>query len=257
MNMSEHFAPTPLQVAALVLAIALVAFARGASAQDVELTPIEVLTCHFAEGKGPNDLDSVAAGFNEWMAARSAPEYAAYTLFPRAYSEDLDFDFAWIGAWPDGATMGESMAHYFAYADELAPVFDGVMNCRGNRNFSVLELRAALAPGRFDPVEVSDCTLRIGSAAAEAVDAVRAWIELSAQAGSTAAHWLLFPAYGESRERTYTFKWAIGYASYEAFGLDYDRFANGGGADQYIELFDTLMRCDSPRLYSVRPIRLP
>jgi hypothetical protein len=53
------------------------------------------------------------------------------------------------------------------------------------------------------------------------------------------------------------FQWAVGYESYEAFGRDYDKFTNGDGSDTYNQLFELLMTCDNPRLYSVRAIRAP
>jgi hypothetical protein len=245
----------PLCTAISLLALATV---EDVLAQPTEATiaPLEFLVCHFAEGKGPSDLDGLARAFNEWMERSSAPEYAAYTLFPRSHSDEIDFDLAWVGAWPDGVTMGASMAHYFTHGEELGPVFGSVMDCNNNRNFSALTIRAPAEAGRFGPLEVANCTIRIGGSVADALNAVAEWVEYSRDTGSDAAHWALFPAYGERSDANYTFKWAIGYSSYESFGRDYDRFTNGG-SDKYNELFDFVMRCDSPRLYSVQPIRLP
>jgi hypothetical protein len=240
--------------------LAWLAIASSASAQTTEapaIAPIEVLTCNFAEGKGPTDIDALARGFNQWMERTHAPEYAAYTLMPLSHSDEIDFDLAWIGAWPDGLTMGQSMAHYFAEGAELGPLFNGVMKCGTNRNFSVVTLREPLDGGRFGPLEVSTCTLRVGAAMNDALQAVRQWVDYTGTTGSTAAQWLLFPAYGERSDANYNFKWAVGYASYEAFGREYDQATNGDGLDHYNSLIGGLLRCDSPRLYAVRPIRLP
>jgi hypothetical protein len=215
-----------------------------------------MLTCDFAPGKGRADLDVVATEFNRWMAESGAPEYSAYALFPLAHSAEIDFDLAWIGAWPDGVTMGESMAHYFGNGSDLGPIFDAAMTCRDNRNFSVLTLRPPAA-ARFGPVEASTCTLRLGVGLDEALAAVGEWVEHTGTIGSTAAHWLLFPAYGERSDANYNFRWAVGYESFEAFGRDYDELTNGSALDRYNELFELVMRCDSPRLYAVRTIRAP
>lgn len=234
-------------------------FGATALAQDrpAAIAPIEVLTCKFAEGKGPNDLDALARGFNQWMERTHAPQYSAYTLTPLAHSEEIDFDVAWVGAWPDGVTMGQSMAHYLAEGTELGPLFNSVMTCGTNRNFAVVTLREPIDPGRFGPLEVDTCTLRVGAAMNDALQAVRQWVDYTGTTGSTAAHWLLFPAYGERSDANYNFKWAVGYASYEAFGREYDQFTNGNGLDRYNELLGGLLRCDSPRLYAVRAIRYP
>jgi hypothetical protein len=231
--------------------------AGAAHAQDdgLSMAPIEVLTCHFAEGKGAGDLDALGGAFNAWMERSRAPEYAAYALTPQAYSRDVDFDFAWVGQWRDGATMGESMAHYFANGAELGPAFASVMSCDSNRNFSVVTLRASATPGRFGPLEVATCTLRLGAAMEDALAAVDEWVSYTGTTGSTSAHWLLFPAYGERSDARYNFKWAVGYASYAAFGRDYDQLTSGDSLDKYNELFGGVVECDSPRLYSVRTIR--
>lgn len=240
------------------IAVGAVAFAAPVAAQlsPALIRPIEVRTCDFAPEKGRADLDVLVTEFNRWMAASSAPEYDAYVLFPLAHSAEIDFDLVWVGAWPDGTTMGESMAHYFAQGDKLAPIFDAAMSCRDNRNFSMLTLRAPVAE-RFGPMEVSTCTLRLGAVLDETLAAVREWVDHTGSIGSTAAHWLLFPAYGERSDTNYTFKWAVGYDSFEDFGRDYDQLTNGSALDRYNELFELSMRCDSPRLYAVRTIRAP
>jgi hypothetical protein len=238
---------------------ALVPLLGGAAhAQDdgAQISPIEVLTCRFAEGKGAGDLDGLAGAFNSWMERSRAPEYAAYALLPQAYS-GLDFDLAWIGQWRDGATMGESMAHYFANGAELGAAFDSAMSCDSNRNFSVVTVREPVQPGRFGPLEVATCTLRLGVPLDDALAGVDEWVSYVGTTGSTSAHWLLFPAYGERSDARYHFKWAIGYASYPAFGRDYDQLTSGASLDKYNELFGGVMECDSPRLYSVRTIRAP
>jgi hypothetical protein len=241
----------------LALALAAAAAAHAQSGRDALIAPIEVLTCRFAADKGPADLDGLARAFNQWMEKYSAPEYAAYALTPMAHSKEIDFDLAWVGVWPDGTTMGSSMAHWFEHGDELGPVFGGVLTCGTNTNFQTVTLREPAEAGRFGPVEVATCTLRLGATLEQALDAAKEWVDHTATTGSTAAHWLLFPAYGEHSDARYNFKWAIGYESYEAFGRDYDQATNGNSLDRYNELFSPLVRCDSPRLYRVRTIRAP
>jgi hypothetical protein len=226
-----------------------------AQADRAAIAPLEMLTCKFVAGKGPADLDGLALAYNGWMEKTRAPAYSAYALLPQAYSRDVDFDVLWLGEWPDGATMGESMAHRLANGSEVRAALGSVMTCDSNRNFSVVTLRDPPAPGRFDPLEITTCTLRLGVATNDALAAVDEWVEYTASVGSTAAHWLLFPAYGERADARYAFKWAVGYESYEAFGRDYDQATNGESFDKYNDLFGPLLQCDSPRLYSVRTIR--
>jgi hypothetical protein len=149
------------------------------------------------------------------------------------------------------------MAQYFSRGAELGPAFDAVMHCYDDRNYSTVTMRAPPAPGRFGPLELAACTLRLGVSLNDVLPAIKEWLGFTASYGSTAAHWLLFPAYGERSDAKYNFKWAVGYESYEAFGREYDQVTNGNGLDRYNELFQPLLRCDSPRLYGVRVIRTP
>lgn len=233
----------------------VIASPAGAQIEPALIAPLEVLSCDFRDGKTRVDLDGLATAFNRWMEESGAPQYSAFALFPLAHSSEVDFDVAWVGAWPDGTTMGESMAHYFERGAELRPLFDEVLDCRDNTNFSALTLRAPVDVRGLGPVEAASCTLRLGSAVNEALAAANEWAEFTATLGSTAAHWLLFPAYGERSDASYTFKWVVGYESFEAFGRDYDQFTNGDALDKYNELIEFVMRCDSPRLYSVRTVR--
>jgi hypothetical protein len=243
--------------ACTLLCAAPAARAQARSADAAEITPIEVLRCRFVAGKGPGDIEGLSAAFNRWMEQSRAPQYAAYVLLPQSHSTEIDFDLAWVGSWPDAETMGESMAHYFERAAELEGVFGGVMDCDSNTNYSVVTIREPAERGRFGPVEVGTCKLRLGASLDEALTAAREWVDYTGSIGSTAAHWLLFPAYGEHSEASYTFKWAVGYESYPAFGRDYDRATNGNGLDRYNELFADLLRCDSPRLYRTITVRAP
>lgn len=242
---------------ATAASVCAIAWSAPAQAQlpPALITPLEVRTCDFVGDKSRADIDRLAAEFNSWMLESNAPEYDAYVLFPVLHSAEIDFDLAWVGSWPDGATMGESMAHYFAAGAALGPLFDSVFACRDNRNFSVVTLRPPANGAGFNPVEMSTCTLRLGAALGDAIARVREWVDYTETLGSTAAHWLLFPALGESSDADYTFKWGVGYATFTAFGRDYDQLTNGSALDRYNELLGGSVRCDSPRLYATRTIR--
>jgi hypothetical protein len=238
--------------------LALVTVTGGALAEDGAarpLAPLEMLSCRFNEGKGPADLRGLADGFNAWMEKYDAPAYAAYTISPTSHSDEIEFDLAWLGSWPDPATMGASMEHYYAHGAELGPVFNSVMSCSTNTNYAVATILAPAQPGVFGPLEVTSCSIAEGASRADVEGAITAWSEYAQQERSGAAEWLLYPAYGERSDAHYDFKWATGYASYRAWGEDYDQLRNGGGHARYAELFAALLTCDSPRLYSVTPIR--
>jgi hypothetical protein len=242
-----------------ILGVLVFSMAAAAMAQPREgrIAPVEVRSCDFVDGHGESALIDLAAELNGWMAMTAAPERQVYALLPLAHSDEIAFDVLWVDAWSDGATMGESMAHRREHGAALVPFFERALNCNSIRNFSVVTVREPLEAGRLGPLEATTCTLRLGASLEAALQAVGEWVDYTETFGSTAAHWLLFPAYGERSDADYTFKWAVGYASFDAFGRDYEQLTNGNGLDRFSELLDPLVRCDSPRLYDVRPIRAP
>jgi len=247
-----------LLLAASSCAFALAAAPLPTAAQlaPALIQPVEVRTCDFNDGKGPRDIDALATELDRFLNESGAPRYDAFALFPQIHSSEIDFDLTWVGVWPDGITMGEGMARRFANGAEMTRAFDSVMHCRDIRNFSMLTLRAAEDRAHVGPVEVTTCKLRLGVGNQAAIQAAREWVDYTATVGSRAAHWLLFPAYGERSDASYNFKWVVGYDSYESFGRDYDQLTNGGALDRYNELFQFLLRCDSPRLYGARAVRV-
>lgn len=240
-----------LVAAAVVLGVAAPVQAQG------PIAPVELRTCSFAEGKGVADLETLGRDYSRWLDEVGVAEQAVHVWLPELYGSDLDHDFVWVSSWPDAHAMGASMAAEKQQGAELAARFTAVATCHSKRNFSVVELRGTVEPGVYGPVEIASCTLRLGAALADTLNAVRDWVDFTATTGSTAAHWLLFKAFGERADAKYMFQWAVGYESYEAFGRDYDKFTNGDGSDTYNQLFELLMTCDNPRLYSVRAIRAP
>lgn len=241
------------QAAALTAAAAV--FAAAAPAQGAgPIAPIEMRTCRFVEGKGIADLETLGRDYSRWLDQAGVEAEAVHVWLPELYGSDLDHDFIWVSSWPDAEAMGASMAAQ--QRDGIATRFAAVAACHAKRNFSVVELRGTTQPGVYGPVELASCTLRLGAALADTLNAVRDWVDFTETTGSTAAHWLLFKAFGERADAKYMFQWAVGYESYEAFGRDYDKFTNGDGSDTYNQLFELLMTCDNPRLYTVRPIRV-
>ena len=244
---------------AVALAAAAIAVLGGVPQAQAQgpIAPIEIRTCRFVEGKGVADLEVLGAEYGRWLDEAGVPAEAVHVWLPELHGSDLDHDFVWVVSWPDASAMGASMAAAERQGAGIAARFAAVASCNSKRNFSVVELRATAKPGIYGPVEIASCTLRLGSVLADTLNAVRDWVDFTETTGSTAAHWLLFRAFGERADAKYMFQWAVAYESYEAFGRDYDKFTNGDGSDTYNQLFELLMTCDNPRLYRVRAIRAP
>ncbi len=216
--------------------------------------PSEIYGCSYREGKGMADLTLVADKWNAWMDKTAQNGYWAYLLVPYYHSSDRKFDVLWAGGWRTGATMATGLKHWVTEGGELGAEFDKVVACSTVVNFAVMDLSKSPKPPESGPVAFSDCKVTKGRKFADALGAVRAWVSWEAEHGVVDDNFLLFPAFGESKDASYSFKW-VTTSDWEALGKSYDQYGNGGGYQKAQELFDGLLDCDSSRLYVSRRLR--
>ncbi len=232
-----------------------VAFAQGEDeGPGVTLWPLEIYGCEFREGQGWAELRDVTAKWNAWMDEGGQNDYWAYLLAPHYRSQQLTFDVLWVGGWASGATMATSLEHWVTGGGELNAEFGRVVDCTAVVNFATLELATPNEPQDAGPVEFSDCVVAEGREFSEAFAAVQAWIAYQVEQGIEENHFMLFPAYGESSDSEYDFKW-VSSSSWATLGASYDQFGTGGGWRKANELFDGLLECDSSRLYQATRVR--
>jgi hypothetical protein len=255
---------TSVALAVLCLAALPTAVAVAESQEEAEaeaeapagpsFRPIEIYACNFNEGQTMADLMEVTAAWNAWMDEEGRTGYWASLLVPMYHSTEITFDIGWVGGWESGAAMAESTEFWINNGGEHQAAFQRVVDCNIHTNFAVLTVQPNPNPFQPGPVEFTDCTVEEGKQMSDAAGAVQQWAAHEGEKGITAGHFMLFPAFGESSDAEYSFKWVSVY-SYDAFGSAYDDFGSGGGWRKYGELFGDLMDCDSSRLYHATTVR--
>jgi hypothetical protein len=243
-------------LSALALGLAVPALAEE-EVQYPQIWPMEIYGCTFRDGQGMAQLTHVADRWNAWMDKTGQNDYWAYILMPFFHSSDFPFDVLWAGGWPSGAAMGTGLERWLTEGVELAAEFSRVVDCSGHTNFAVMDLTRTAdspPPPASGPVAFSDCKVAEGRQFAEAMKAVQDWIAYEREQGITADHFMLFPAYGESSDAKYTFKW-VTTSTWAELGKGYDQYGNGGGWQKGMELFGGLLDCDSSRLYQSNRVR--
>lgn len=239
--------------------VVVLAWGHAALAQEQApaptFAPVEIYTCNYNEGKGPADLDRVIAGWNKWMDKNSKHPYTAWIMTPHYYGPGFNFDVAWLGAWPDGDTMGASMTRWLEDGGEQAAAFFDVMSCDTHANFASSNVKQ---PGPEFPgdglAQFQDCTIAEGRRPEEVGAAYRAWGAYQAEQGSDAGMWLYWPAFAGGPIK-FDFKVVTGHSGFDSLGADYDRYGNGGGYRKAAELFAGLVECDSARVYDAKLVR--
>lgn len=218
-------------------------------------SPVDLIACNFNDGQGMSNLNRVIARWNTWMDEKGDESYWAYILTPTYFSQDITFDFAWAGGWPDGKSMAAGRDLWVKEGQSLRDEFARVASCQAQGNFATVRVKANSTPFPEAPVEFSNCKMKGGRTPPEAFRAMAAWSAHLEKSGLDVGHWMFFPAYGEASAAEYDFKAITVHNSYEEFGKHYDHYGNGRGFEVADRTLNLALDCDSARVYHGRPIR--
>jgi len=216
--------------------------------------PIEMQACNYADGKDSDDVDDAMDDMVKWMEDNDGAPYAAWILTKFYTDPTREFDFLYLGAWPNGSTMGQDQAHYFATAKDEMAAFSDAADCGGSSAlYASLEVKAPPeSDGQGDGfiLTMSDCKVAEGRKTADAIAAVRAYGEYRDANGSPGGTYLFFPAFGVAADAEFDFKMLNGHASVEEFGNHYQWIVENAAYLKSGELMDGLLECDTPRAYA-------
>ena len=220
---------------------------------DWKVIPVEIFTCSYNEGKGPEDLAAFVENFNEWADTSNVNDYAAWILTPYYFGpgQNSGFDFGWLGASKTAAGQGKAQDQWLKTG--LTEQADANWTCSAHGNMASVNYKPAKTP-KDGVITMSDCSYRKGATFDGLATAMTSYAEVLSDAGSDAAifHW--YPIYGGGGEN-YDFKWVESHKNLEAMGEDYDRVANGRLFVQQNQLMGHLTSCDASRAYIAKSIR--
>lgn len=221
-------------------------------AEPLSFTPVEAYACNFNEGKGPADLAAVVEDWNEWMDEEGQTDYFAFTMWPSYYGERA-FDVAWFGVWSDGNAMGTGTDHWLNNGQEMGAKFYEVLDCGSHANFASVEVRTPpereMERGDTFVLSFSDCSMEEDKSFGEYLDAQKEWNAYAGEHGIDGGAWAMFPVWGESVDADYDFKAVGSAANYTQLGANWAKYAEGH-YQKSNEIFEGLLDCDSPRIYT-------
>ena len=243
-------------VAAMMLVGVGTAVAQEEESDEPGVVPVETWTCDYKEGKGPADLDSVIAEWNDWMDDNGQSNYFAATLTPQYFGERL-FDVGWLGVWPDGNAMGASTDFWITEGSEMGAKFFEVLDCTSHTNFVSLNVRRA--PQNDDEsdnsfvLSFSNCSIKEDKNFDEFMAAHKEWNAYADENGFVNSAWVMWPVFGESNN-DYDFKYVSSASDHTTFGANYQLYSDGHWQKRS-ELFKDLVDCDISRVYDGTAIR--
>lgn len=217
---------------------------------------VELFACTFKNGKNMGDQRSASNRFNTWADQNGVKDYTALTMTPYAFSDQVDYDVVWLGAWPNGTAMGVDEAKWFATGAQTLAALDAVTDCGTHALFAAVPIHmpAGPEPERNGLAMFQDCKIREGRTPPEAIAALRQWSDYMAGRGSAGFDAILFPLAGKSSEADYAFKHVHGFGSVEELGRGIDLYTTGGVQMQN-QILGRVIACDSPRIYTTERVR--
>jgi uncharacterized membrane protein YkvA (DUF1232 family) len=233
----------------LVLAALNSALAQDAGQRS--LVSVDLWACSFNDRQDMGDLDDWVDKFNAWLEENDSPDYAAWTLTPAYWGPNQNFNFIWLGVWPNGNAMGQGWDQWNAGNGGLMDEFLAISTCSAHNNFASIahRLPEGLDNSGNGVLAISDCKVADGTPQGAVGRAMRQWVNVLNEAESNAAIYHWFPVFGGGGAN-FDFKEVTAYQNYTDLGADYERMGNGGLVRQKRGLLGHLAQCDEARVYN-------
>ncbi len=246
---------------ATVTTVLAAAIGSGAAlAQDDDkaptLSPVEIYTCNYLDGKGRSDLDKVVTRWNKWSDANSPEPYTAWLLTPVFFGAEITFDVAWMGAWPTNKAMGSALQTWQDDGSKMSAEFFDVLSCDSHSSMAVLPMQPPVSEfPESSLVRFMDCKVDEDSTIQEAVQATRDFGKFMDSKGAegTSAY-VFFPGLGAG-DIDFDYKLVLADVDYNSVATTAEISMNGGGWQQAQETFGGITSCDSARLYKADLVR--
>jgi len=241
--------------AALAVLCTLILTPGAGFAQDgpPNFRPVELWACSYKERK---DADDFNRALRLIVETTGEEKYAAYMLTPNFRGPDQDFDFIYIGVWPDGTTMGKDMANFAANGGDANEAWDEAVDCPVSSLYASYRIQAV--ENNDNPPEnfiltFSDCKVAHGNSNGQALGALRRYNDYRVANGMTIPTFAWFPAFGGGGAE-FDFKLIEAYSGPQHFGDAWSWFVDHAAYETLGDMTDGIVDCDEARVYNSRTI---
>ena len=239
-------------VAAIAAILTLPAGISGALAQENRpgWYPLEMWACSFKDRKDQDDMDAVYKMISE----ETDTPYGAWQMNPYLVGNRIeDFDFIYIGAWPNGNVMGADIANLFSGQYASSSAWGEVVDCMGSMYTGInIKPNPDVEDGHYF-LSVSDCNSGHGVSNGQAVNGIRRYADYLEENGQSLGVHVWFPAHGGG-EADFDFKLLYVYGGPGAWGDAWQWRVNNMAVQARRNYMDGVVSCDESRLYSTRTL---
>jgi len=216
---------------------------------------MEGYQCNVAEGKDMDDVVKFAEKtLNPYADENWSAPYNAFIMTPFLRSEEIDFDFAWVGFTNNHKELGIIQDSWFSEtATKTSEQWSKLSDCASQGYYTAIEARAPSVPfvqGETTYFAVYSCSFKEGKSVKDLAESDRAWNEYNDKRGFTGGVWRWVPGPGTSNAFEGDFFMNVSYNSWEELGEYLD--------DAFWEKTprpESILNCDKPRVYAANNVR--
>lgn len=242
-------------VAILWLFLSLVWQLPAMAAVTAAAKPVDFRTCNFRQGKDELDLAPLLVKFRNYAKQKDVG-YAAWILKPELHST-AEFDFGWLGSWPDGVAYGTSMERWKKDGKPLAREFNSVVDCSARHELAMsLPINAPDGTPEDGVLLFYACDLNEGTTVQEAYKAHLEFGQAMKAKGSLSVSWMYTPAAGAGAQAP-DYYHVVGFFRYSDLGDTMELFVNRGGVELRRKIIGPVASCLTPNIYDAMSVRAP
>jgi len=224
-----------------------------AAEQAVGANPVDFRACNFREGKDELDLAPLLVKFRNYANQKDVG-YAAWILKPELHSS-ADFDFGWLGSWPDGVAYGTSMERWKKDGKALAREFNTVVDCGAGHELAMSRpINAPDGTPEDGVLLFYACQLNEGQTLKTAYKAQLEFGQAMKANGSLSVSWMYTPAAGAGAEAP-DYYHVVGFYRYSDLGDTMELFVNRGGVELRQRIIGPVASCLTPNVYDAVSVR--
>ena len=236
----------------LLLSLGWQTSAMGA-AKAAGANPVDFRACNFREGKDELDLAPLLVKFRSYANQKDVG-YAAWILKPELHSSD-EFDFGWLGSWPDGVAYGTSMERWKKDGKSLAAEFNSVVDCSARHELAMSRpINAPDGTPEDGVLLFYACNLNEGKTLTDAYKAQLDFGQTMKANGSLSVSWMFTPAAGAGASAP-DYYHVVGFYRYSDLGDTMELFVNRGGVELRRKIVGPVASCLTPNIYDAISVR--
>ena len=234
----------------LVLLLFLISSTQLFSDNHVISYGMEGYQCNLQPGKDLNDvMKFVEESLNPHADKYWSAPYSGFVMTPFLRSEEIDFDFAWVGFTNNHKDLGIIQDSWFSEAAaSTSEEWASLSDCFSQGYYMAIEARTPTVPfveGENTYFAVYSCSFKEGKSVKDLAENDKAWNEYNDKRGFTGGVWRWVPGAGTSNSFEGDFFLNVSYNSWEELGEYLDDSFWGKTPRP-----ESILNCDKPRVYA-------